>query len=33
MVEIQMRESLGKVMDECMIDLNNTMSNGPSRAL
>lgn len=28
-----MRESVGKVMDEAMLDLTNTMNNGPSRAL
>ena len=28
-----MRESLGKVMDDAMIDLNNSMANGPSRAV
>ena len=28
-----MRESLGKVMDEAMIDLNNSMASGPSRAV
>lgn len=28
-----MRESVGKVMDESILDLNTTMNAGPSRAL